>query len=154
MSEQTHYGSLTDDYTYHPNIRKMHMQTHVDDEQLQVVFLYKLIPGVAESSHGTRMFDRDSKLVLAHLLTDVARMAGVPSDVVVRADQVSAEFFQNFKAKLAMRHHSALPLVAHADFAWLIRLVQGEIGETEMGPASAKQQLAMIKRAIGRYEKS
>ena len=51
---QTHYGSLTDDYTYHPNIRKMHMMTNVDDEQRQVVFLYKLIPGVAESSHGTR----------------------------------------------------------------------------------------------------
>ena len=53
---QTHYGSLTDDYAYHPNIRNMHMQTHVDDEQRQVVFLYKLIPGVAESSHGTRKF--------------------------------------------------------------------------------------------------
>lgn len=33
---QTHYGSLTDDYAYHPNIRRMHMQTHVDDEQMQV----------------------------------------------------------------------------------------------------------------------
>ena len=45
------------------------MQTHVDDEKMavsfflvwregkadvQVVFLYKLIAGVAESSHGTR----------------------------------------------------------------------------------------------------
>lgn len=53
----THYGSLTDDFAYHPNIRRMHMQTHVDDEQKQVVFLYKLIPGVAESSHGTRKFN-------------------------------------------------------------------------------------------------
>ena len=50
----THYGSLTDDYLYHPNIRNMHMKTHVDEDQRQVVFLYKLIPGVAESSHGTR----------------------------------------------------------------------------------------------------
>lgn len=52
----THYGSLTDDYQYHPNIRNMHMKTHVDDDLKQVVFLYKLIPGVAESSHGTREY--------------------------------------------------------------------------------------------------
>jgi DNA mismatch repair protein MSH6 len=51
---QTHYGSLTDDYGYHPNIQNMHMKTHVDEDIKQVVFLYKLIPGVAESSHGTR----------------------------------------------------------------------------------------------------
>ena len=50
---QTHYGSLTDDFTYHPNIRKMHMQARVDEELGQVLFLYKLIEGVAESSHGT-----------------------------------------------------------------------------------------------------
>ncbi len=86
--------------------------------------------------------------------TDVARMAGVPDDVVVRADQVSAEFFENFKAKLASRRRSALPLVAHADFAWLLRLVQGEVGRAEMGPASAANQLAMIKQAVGRYEVS
>jgi hypothetical protein len=35
-SSQTHYGSLTDDFSYHPNIRRMHMQTQVDDERLQV----------------------------------------------------------------------------------------------------------------------
>jgi DNA mismatch repair protein MSH6 len=33
---QTHYGSLTDDFAYHPNIRRMHMQTHVDDEKMAV----------------------------------------------------------------------------------------------------------------------
>jgi len=55
---KTHYGSLTDDFTYHTNIRKMHMETFVDDDQLKVVFLYRLIPGVAESSHGTRKSGR------------------------------------------------------------------------------------------------
>jgi DNA mismatch repair protein MSH6 len=30
------------------------MKTFVDDARREVVFLYKLIPGVAESSHGTR----------------------------------------------------------------------------------------------------
>lgn len=71
---QTHYGLLTDDLAYHPNVRNMHMQTHVDEEKrevcrarhgyigldsnvgagLQVLPLYKLIPGRAESSYGTR----------------------------------------------------------------------------------------------------
>ena len=32
----THYGSLTDDFAYHPNIRNMHMKTLVDDEQREV----------------------------------------------------------------------------------------------------------------------
>ena len=32
----THYGSLTDDYAYHPNIRNMHMKTLVDDEKREV----------------------------------------------------------------------------------------------------------------------
>lgn len=32
----THYGSLTDDYAYHPNIRRMHMSTMVDEEKQQV----------------------------------------------------------------------------------------------------------------------
>ena len=32
----THYGSLTDDYAYHPNIRNMHMSTLVDDEKCEV----------------------------------------------------------------------------------------------------------------------
>lgn len=38
LTSQTHYGSLTDDFAYHPNIRRMHMQTHVDDAQMAVSF--------------------------------------------------------------------------------------------------------------------
>lgn len=32
----THYGSLTDDFAYHPNIRNMHMATLVDDDRREV----------------------------------------------------------------------------------------------------------------------
>lgn len=35
----THYGSLTDDFAYHPNIRNMHMSTLVDDEKKEVPFI-------------------------------------------------------------------------------------------------------------------
>jgi hypothetical protein len=43
----THYGSLTDDYTYHPNIRNMHMKTLVDDEKREVSTLW--VPGADRS---------------------------------------------------------------------------------------------------------
>lgn len=32
----THYSSLTSDFSYHPNIRNMHMQTMVDAEKREV----------------------------------------------------------------------------------------------------------------------
>ncbi|WVF66380.1 hypothetical protein IAT40_001120 [Kwoniella sp. CBS 6097] len=131
----THYGSLTDDFTYHLNIRKMHMQTHVDDQLKQVVFLYKLIPGVAESSHGTH----------------VARMAGVPTEVVTRAEEVSNQFFAAFNAKLSSRRQSSLPLEAQADFAWLMRLVQGQGCARTEGVAGDGDQLGMVRKALEGY---
>lgn len=36
----THYGSLTDDYAYHPNVRNMHMKTLVDDEKREARRLF------------------------------------------------------------------------------------------------------------------
>ncbi|WVR03374.1 hypothetical protein IAU60_000365 [Kwoniella sp. DSM 27419] len=141
----THYGSLTDDFTYHPNIRKMHMQTHVDDELKQVVFLYKLIPGVAESSHGTH----------------VARMAGVPLEVVTRAEDVSDQFFADFNAKLSTKRQSNLPLEAQADFAWLMKLVLGrgtgtatdDVSDQASVRARGKAQMSVIRRAVAGYVK-
>jgi DNA mismatch repair protein MSH6 len=127
------------------------MQTHVDDALHQVVFLYKLIEGVAESSHGTRksLSLRISQSPADENMADVARMAGVPLDVVHRADQVSAEFFQAFKLKMASRRSSALPVVAHADFAWLMRLAMGDV---EVVKGMVGDQMGIIRRAIGAYE--
>jgi DNA mismatch repair protein MSH6 len=53
----THYHMLTEAYLYpepHPNVRCQHMQTQVNDEKREVIPMYKLIDGVAESSFGTR----------------------------------------------------------------------------------------------------
>ncbi|KLT40648.1 putative mismatch repair-related protein [Cutaneotrichosporon oleaginosum] len=128
----THYGSLTDEYAYHPNIRNMHMQVHVDDSD-GVVFLYKLITGHAESSHGTH----------------VAKLAGVPKSVIARADEVSAQFFRAFQEKLESRRQSALPLPAQADFAWLVKLASDKAEETT---ATVAQQLDVVCRATTKYE--
>jgi DNA mismatch repair protein MSH6 len=40
----THYSTLTGDYSYHPNIRNMHMKTVVDDEKREVRIVSLHIP--------------------------------------------------------------------------------------------------------------
>ncbi|KAH7886999.1 muts domain V-domain-containing protein [Phlebopus sp. FC_14] len=109
----THYGSLTDDFAYHPNIRNMHMSTLLDDEKQELVFLYKLVDGVASSSFGTH----------------VASLAGVPTEVVSRAEVVSEDFAKQFKARMDGKKKllsSKLPLVAQADFKYLLALATGK----------------------------
>lgn len=84
-------------------------------------------------------------------------MAGVKEEVVVRADQVSAEFFQAFKEKMASRRRSALPLVALADFSWLMRVARGDGQTEEEGSAITKnvalgRQLEVIRAAVKTYD--
>lgn len=93
----------------------------------------------------------------------MAHMAGVPSSVVSRAQTISKDFFAAFKEKLEARRRSALPLPAHGDFAFLMKVAlgpdsnsQGEAqGQTVVrGPrkASLAEQLDMIRSCIGQYE--
>ncbi|KAI0251081.1 muts domain V-domain-containing protein [Lactifluus subvellereus] len=133
----THYGSLTDDYDYHPNIRNMHMKTLVDDEKRELVFLYKLIDGIATSSFGTH----------------VANLAGVPMDVVERAEIISKDFASKFKEKIeGKRKNSAsarLPIDAQADFAYLHKLVVGEC-ELDGDVVRRREVLKGLKDSIRR----
>jgi DNA mismatch repair protein MSH6 len=51
----THYGSLADDFAYHPNIRNMHMSTVVDEERREVRIRFsnlvlRFLCGVSPSS--------------------------------------------------------------------------------------------------------
>ncbi|KAJ6488686.1 muts domain V-domain-containing protein [Mycena vitilis] len=134
----THYGSLTDDFAYHPNIRNVHMSSIVDEEKRDIVFLYKLVEGVATSSFGTH----------------VANLAGVPLEVVERADVISKKFAQQFKEKLMDRRKhdptGRLPLVAQADFAYLFGLGSGRI-EMPADPARCKEVLARLKKTVRCY---
>ncbi|KAJ6618260.1 muts domain V-domain-containing protein [Mycena sp. CBHHK59/15] len=133
----THYGSLTDDFAYHPNIRNVHMATIVDEEKRDIVFLYKLVEGVATSSFGTH----------------VANLAGVPIEVVERADLISKKFAQQFKEKLMDRRKDAagrLPLVAQADFAYLVGLGTGKF-EMPTDPARCREVLARLKKTVRCY---
>ncbi|KAI0630999.1 DNA mismatch repair protein Msh6 [Trametes polyzona] len=130
----THYGSLTDDFAYHPNIRNMHMKTLVDDEKRELVFLYKLVEGVASSSFGTH----------------VANLAGVPIEVVERAEVVSRDFAKHFKEKIEGKKNKAagrLPLVAQADFAYLYKLATGVI-EMPEDKVRRREVLRVLKGAV------
>lgn len=73
----------------------------------QLVFTYKLTKGVSEGSFGTH----------------VASLAGVPSSVVKRADEISKDFAKQFRARLEEKRSasSRVPLVAQADFAFLVK---------------------------------
>ncbi|KAM5536095.1 hypothetical protein V8D89_010194 [Ganoderma adspersum] len=130
----THYGSLTDDYAYHPNVRNMHMETLVDDEKRELVFLYKLVDGVAGSSFGTH----------------VANLAGVPLEVVERAEVVSKDFAKHFKEKLEGKKNKVsgrLPLVAQADFAYLFKLATGVL-ELPEDKVRRREVLKTLKGAV------
>ncbi|KAG2143035.1 DNA mismatch repair protein Msh6 [Suillus clintonianus] len=134
----THYGSLTDDFAYHPNIRNMHMSTMLDDEKHELVFLYKLVDGVASSSFGTH----------------VAKLAGVPEEVVKRAEVISEHFAKQFKAKIDDRKKksiaSKLPLVAQADFTYLLSLAMGNLKLPD-DPFKKRELLKGLKQAVRSY---
>ncbi|KAF7971488.1 hypothetical protein HWV62_20944 [Athelia sp. TMB] len=134
----THYGSLTDDFEYHPNIRNMHMSTMVDDEKRELVFLYKLIDGIATSSFGTH----------------VANLAGVPVEVVKRAEVISSDFQKTFKEKIEGKQKKSaaakLPLVAQADFAYLFKLATGALSMPD-DPYKQQELLRGLKETVRKY---
>jgi DNA mismatch repair protein MSH6 len=97
-----------------------------------LVFLYKLVQGVAESSFGTH----------------VARLAGVPELIIERADTVSGDFVRQFAERMAGRKKTAvsrLPTSAQADFAYMWRLASGE---QEM-PEDGFQKREVLEGIVG-----
>ena len=101
---------------------------------MQLVFLYKLVDGVAGSSFGTH----------------VANLAGVPLDVVERADVVSKDFAKHFKEKLEGKKSKVsgrLPLVAQADFAYIFKLATGAL-EMPVDKVRQREVLRVLKGAV------
>jgi DNA mismatch repair protein MSH6 len=100
--------------------------------------LYKLVDGVATGSFGTH----------------VANLAGVPSEVVKRADVISEDFARQFKEKLEGRQKksatSRLSLVAQADFVYLYSLV---MGTTQMPEDAVRKREVLVgmKKTIRSY---
>jgi DNA mismatch repair protein MSH6 len=95
------------------------------------------VEGVATSSFGTH----------------VANLAGVPLEVVERADVISKKFAQQFKEKMDKQKYDVsgrLPLVAQADFAYLFGLGTGRI-EMPSDPTRCKEVLARLKKTVRCY---
>jgi DNA mismatch repair protein MSH6 len=97
-----------------------------------------LVDGVASSSFGTH----------------VAKLAGVPEEVVKRAEVVSEDFAKQFKAKIDDRKKkslaSKLPLVAQADFTYLLSLAMGNLKLPD-DPFKQRELLKGLKQAVRSY---
>lgn len=93
----THYHSLLDEWKEHENVLLGHMECLVEnktcednDEEVDdsnITFLYTLGPGVCPKSFGI----------------NVARMAGLPEEVLGTAKRASAEFEQEMSSVKASR---------------------------------------------------
>lgn len=72
----THYHNLTEEFSRHEEVTNFHMACCVEPGRRDVVFLYKLQPGVCSKSYGM----------------NVASMAGVPASVIEVAESKAEEF--------------------------------------------------------------
>ncbi|KAI9702359.1 MAG: DNA mismatch repair protein msh6 [Candelina mexicana] len=113
----THYHSLATEFAGHPEIAPKRMQIHVDEQNRQVTFLYKLEDGVAEGSFGMHC----------------AAMCGIPSKVVDRAEVAAKEWEHTSRLKESLekaRSGCYVPLGMQSDVAWMLR--EGLKGVDEM----------------------
>jgi DNA mismatch repair protein MSH6 len=152
----THYSSLTEDYGKRAEVRCMHMATGFDDEKrevrcffidsvaiteifgFQLIWLYKLIQGTAPSSFGTH----------------VASLAGVPQDVVARADQVSQDFSRQFTQRLTGKTAGKLPIAALVDLAFMAKLAahdKGSMDNKEDVEGKRRKTLRILKEVAKGY---
>ena len=82
--------------------------------------------------------------------THVANLAGVPMEVVKRAELISTDFARKFKEKMDGKRASAAPLVAQADFAYLLSLALGKLQLSD-DKSRGMEIIKGLKRAIPKY---
>ena len=68
-------------------------------------------------------------------------------EVVKRAEVISTDFARQFKERIEGRRTSTLPMVAQADFAYLVRLVNG----TEKLSENKIKRRAVLKSLLGSF---
>lgn len=83
----------------------------------------------------------------------MANLAGVPMDVVERAEVISKDFASKFKEKLEGKRKqfasSKLPIDVQADFAYLYALVAGKC-ELDADVVRRREVLRGLKACAGR----
>lgn len=127
----THYFELTELGSVYPGIRNYHVE--VREWQDQVIFLYKVLPGSANQSYGI----------------EVARLAGVPEEVWLRAKEILNQLEQK-KPKLK---RTQLTLFSEDDKTFLIDRIRN-INPDEMSPIEALKFLYELKRSLENKKRS
>ncbi|KAK3313063.1 muts domain V-domain-containing protein [Apodospora peruviana] len=128
----THYHSLATEFENHPEIRARRMQIHVDDENRQITFLYKLEDGVAEGSFGMHC----------------AAMCGISGSVIERAEVAAKEWEHTSRLKESLERAKTgcyIPLGVLSDVASLLRDVKGEDGRDEVEERGVEVLLRAIE---------
>lgn len=95
------------------------MSVLVDEENREVTFLYKLIDGISEKSYGM----------------NVAAMAGVPHDVVAKAEIAARDFEIGSRLAKSLEQSGrgkGVSLALQSDFAWFGRLAGGNVDDEDM----------------------
>ena len=62
-----------------------------------------------------------------------------------RADQVSAEFFEAFKAKLEARRQSSLACEARSDWSWFVKMALSDASTADAGSQSREEKAIEMK---------
>ncbi|RHZ76117.1 hypothetical protein Glove_203g51 [Diversispora epigaea] len=101
----THYGMLTQEFSKNPNIALKHMSCEIDQDRKEVTFLYKLVPGVCPKSYGM----------------NVANMAGIPRQIIDRAEMIATKFEQTSRLQDTLTARSGIPITTHCDFVYLLK---------------------------------
>ena len=128
----THYSGIARSLDAYPRVCNRHMQVLVDDAARHVVFTYRLVRGIAESSYGTQ----------------VARIAGVPDAICTKAAHVSARFFAEAQAEQARRRTNPVPLETLSDFARLVALAHhGRAAAPELAVLRAAAERRVLPRS-------
>nr|DBA11342.1 TPA_inf: MSH6 [Pseudozyma tsukubaensis] len=138
----THYTNLAYDFNSYSRVSNKHMQVLVDDAKREVIFTYRLVDGIAESSYGTQ----------------VAALAGVPHEICDRAAAVSKQFAEATKASQAEKNKSAIPLASLSDFVHLFKLANEDMPSSSDRNAQAKalttiSQLEIIRSQVAALAK-
>lgn len=122
----THYHSLAEEFSGHPEVKNKRMAIQVDENERRVTFLYKLEDGVAEGSFGMHC----------------AAMCGIPNKVIERAEVAAKEWEHTSRLKESLemaRMGCWVPLGVQSDVAWLLREANEEVGE---------RGLAVLRKAV------
>ncbi|KAL4763730.1 mismatch repair ATPase MSH6 [Aspergillus foveolatus] len=129
----THYHSLAAEFENHPEIKPKRMKIHVDENERQVTFLYKLEDGVAEGSFGMHC----------------AAMCGISNKVIERAEVAAKQWEHTSRLTESLERRKGGGLVGlgwWSDVAWALR--ETKEGEDDSSAAITDRSLEVLRRAI------